>query len=74
MLFLPYGVQLNQFFLNKMSYLITSIVSLLIGFLAGILVGRNNAKKVETVVSTAKQTQERGKYILDVLKGRKNID
>jgi hypothetical protein len=57
-----------------MSYLITSIVSLLIGFLVGILVGRNNAKKVETVVSTAKQTQERGRYILDVLKGRKNID
>jgi hypothetical protein len=57
-----------------MSYLITSIVSLLIGFLVGILVGRNNAKRVETVVSTAKQTKERGRYILDVLKGRKNID
>jgi len=57
-----------------MSYLITSIISLLVGFLVGILVGRNNAKRVETVVSTAKQTQERGRYILDVLKGRKNID
>lgn len=46
-----------------MSYLILFVTGLLIGFAAGILVYRKNATKL-------KSTEDKGKSILDALKGR----
>lgn len=39
--------------------MIIAIVSLLVGFVAGALVFRNNAKKAEAVVSTAKAAADK---------------
>jgi hypothetical protein len=46
-----------------MAYLILFTTGLLIGFVAGLLVFRNNAAKL-------KAGEEKGKSILDALKGR----
>jgi hypothetical protein len=46
-----------------MSYVYTFLTGILIGILGGILVYRNNAAKL-------KASEEKGKSILDALKGR----
>jgi F0F1-type ATP synthase assembly protein I len=46
-----------------MSYLILFTTGLLIGFVAGALVFRNNADKL-------KETETKGKNLLDALKGK----
>jgi hypothetical protein len=46
-----------------MAYAYTFIVGVLIGILGGILVYRNNAAKI-------KATEDKGKNLLDALKGR----
>jgi len=46
-----------------MSYLYTFLTALLIGFVAGALVFRNNADKL-------KATETKGKHLLDALKGK----
>jgi hypothetical protein len=46
-----------------MSYIYTFLTGLLIGASAGILIYRNNAAKL-------KATEDKGKSILDALKGR----
>jgi hypothetical protein len=46
-----------------MSYLILFTTGLLIGFVAGILVFRNNAAKL-------KASEDKGKHLLDALKGK----
>ena len=46
-----------------MAYLYTFLTALLIGFVAGALVFRNNADKL-------KETETKGKHLLDALKGK----
>jgi hypothetical protein len=46
-----------------MSYLILFLTGLLIGFVAGLLVFRNNAAKL-------KAGEDKGKHLLDALKGK----
>ena len=46
-----------------MSYLILFLTGLLIGFVAGVLVYRKNGDRL-------KETEAKGKKLLDVLKGR----
>ena len=46
-----------------MSYLILFTTGLLIGFVAGLLVFRNNAAKL-------KASEDKGKHLLDALKGK----
>jgi F0F1-type ATP synthase assembly protein I len=50
--------------------MISYIITLLVGFVAGALVFRNNAKKAEAAVEKADEIKLKGKYLLDVLKGR----
>lgn len=54
---------LIQTFPSNMAYAYTFIVGVLIGILGGILVYRNNAAKI-------KATEDKGKNLLDALKGR----
>jgi len=46
-----------------MSYLILFLTGLLIGFVAGLLVYRRHSDRL-------KSTEDKGKHLLDVLKGR----
>jgi F0F1-type ATP synthase assembly protein I len=46
-----------------MSYLILFTTGLLIGFVAGLLVFRNNAAKL-------KASEDKGKHLIDALKGK----
>jgi uncharacterized membrane-anchored protein YhcB (DUF1043 family) len=46
------------------------IITLLVGFILGALVFRNNAKKAEAAVKEAEDLKAKGKYLLDALKGR----
>jgi len=46
-----------------MTYIITFIAALVLGFIGGALFFRNNANKIKT-------TEDSGKKLLDALKGR----
>lgn len=52
------------------NFMISYIITLLIGFILGALVLRNNAKKAEAAVTQAEELKAKGKYLLDALKGR----
>jgi hypothetical protein len=41
--------------------MILEIILLVVGFVAGVLVGRNNRAKVETTISTAEQLADKAK-------------
>jgi len=53
-----------------MFYFIASIVLLIIGFVAGIAVGRNNAAKVDATIEEGNILKVKGKALLDALKGK----
>lgn len=53
-----------------MTYLILSIVFLMIGFTAGVLVKRRNIDKVSRVLNEAQMLKEKGKALLDSLKSK----
>jgi hypothetical protein len=53
-----------------MFYLITSIVLIIVGFIAGIAVGRNNSAKVDSAISEAESLKAKGKALIDALKGK----
>ena len=50
------------------------LLALILGVVAGVLVFRNNHKKIENKLTEAEQEAQRlrkaGRYLLDVLKGR----
>lgn len=57
-----------------MSYLLTLLFGVVVGFIAGLLVFRNNKEKSEKILTESeKETlklKKAGRYLLDVLKGR----
>ena len=53
-----------------MTYIILSLIFLLIGFLAGVLVKRRNIDKVSRVLNEAQMLKEKGKALLDSLKNK----
>lgn len=53
-----------------MFYLITSIILIIVGFIAGIAVGRNNSAKVDATIAEANSLKAKGKALLDALKGK----
>ena len=53
-----------------MTYIILSLVSLLLGFIAGVLVKRRNIDKVTRVLTEAQMLKEKGKALLDSLKNK----
>ena len=50
------------------------LIALILGVVAGVLIFRNNHKKIENKLTEAEQEAQRlrkaGRYLLDVLKGR----
>jgi len=54
--------------------MIIFLIALVLGVVAGVLVFRNNHKKIENKLTEAEQEAQRlrkaGRYLLDVLKGR----
>jgi uncharacterized membrane-anchored protein YhcB (DUF1043 family) len=54
--------------------MIIFLIALLLGIVAGVLIFRNNHKKIENKLTEAEQEAQRlrkaGRYLLDVLKGR----
>ncbi len=54
--------------------MIIFLIALVLGVVAGVLIFRNNHKKIETKLTEAEQEAQRlrkaGRYLLDVLKGR----
>jgi hypothetical protein len=50
------------------------LITLFLGIVAGVLIFRNNHKKIENKLTDAEQEAQRlrkaGRYLLDVLKGR----
>lgn len=57
-----------------MSYLLTLLFGIVLGFIAGLLVFRNNKEKSEKVLTESEKEaiklKKAGRYLLDVLKGR----
>lgn len=57
-----------------MSYLLTLLFGVVVGFIAGLFVFRNNKEKSEKILTESeKETlklKKAGRYLLDVLKGR----
>ena len=53
-----------------MTYIILSVLCLLAGFLAGVLVKRHNIDKVSRVLTEAQMLKEKGKALLDSLKNK----
>lgn len=57
-----------------MSYLLTLLFGVVLGFIAGLLVFRNNKEKSEKVLTESEKEaiklKKAGRYLLDVLKGR----
>lgn len=56
-----------------MELIIGGVVILVIGFIAGILVGRNNAKKVEALVQEAKDAVDKIHSKVDDLKTKVDV-
>jgi len=54
--------------------MIIFLIALVLGVVAGVLIFRNNHKKIENKLTEAEQEAQRlrkaGRYLLDVLKGR----
>jgi uncharacterized membrane-anchored protein YhcB (DUF1043 family) len=54
--------------------MIIFLIALILGVVAGVLIFRNNHKKIENKLTDAEQEAQRlkkaGRYLLDVLKGR----
>jgi len=54
--------------------MIIFLIALILGIVAGVLIFRNNHKKIENKLTEAEQEAQRlkkaGRYLLDVLKGR----
>jgi hypothetical protein len=54
--------------------MVVILITLVLGVVAGVLIFRNNHKKIETKLTDAEQEAQRlrkaGRYLLDVLKGR----
>jgi uncharacterized membrane-anchored protein YhcB (DUF1043 family) len=54
--------------------MIIFLIAFLLGIVAGVLIFRNNHKKIENKLTDAEQEAQRlkkaGRYLLDVLKGR----
>jgi uncharacterized membrane-anchored protein YhcB (DUF1043 family) len=54
--------------------MIIFLIALILGVVAGVLIFRNNHKKIENKLTEAEQEAQRlrkaGRYLLDVLKGR----
>jgi len=57
------GIQTELVDAISLNHMTTFLIGLLIGFIAGLLVIRNNAAK-------AAKLEDKGKTILDILKGR----
>jgi F0F1-type ATP synthase assembly protein I len=53
-----------------MTYIILSLVFLLLGFIAGVLVKRHNIDKVTRVLTEAQMLKEKGKALLDSFKSK----
>lgn len=53
-----------------MIYLIVIVLLLLVGFVSGIAVGRNNTSKVDSTIDEANSIKAKGKALLDALKGK----
>lgn len=53
-----------------MTYIILSLVFLLLGFIAGVLVKRRNIDRVTRVLTEAQMLKEKGKALLDSLKNK----
>ena len=51
-----------------MSYVIAILVSLVVGFVAGVLIGRSNKSKVEKGVSVGKKVAEGFESVVDEIK------
>lgn len=50
--------------------MILLIITLLVGFIAGILFERKNARRVDRVLTEAEMLKEKSKALLDALKGK----
>jgi uncharacterized membrane-anchored protein YhcB (DUF1043 family) len=50
--------------------MILLLITLIVGFVIGILFERRNAKRVDRVLTEAEMLKEKGKALLDALKGR----
>ncbi|CAB5238414.1 hypothetical protein UFOVP144_56 [uncultured Caudovirales phage] len=50
--------------------MIILLITFILGVLTGILLYRNNIKKSEKVINGAEEVKAKGKFLLDILKGR----
>ena len=50
--------------------MIILIITFIIGVITGVLLYRNNIKKSEGVIKGAEEAKSKGKFLLDMLKGR----